>query len=83
MAVEAMETAKEQIQAVSDALFEQPVVNGDYVQRTLSLSTRGALNAIGKLVDAGVLAKSGSDRRNRVWQASAVLEATDAFAARA
>lgn len=68
---------------LSDALFEQPVINGDYVQRALSLSTRGALNAIGKLVDAGVLTQSGSDRRNRVWQATAVLDATDAFAARA
>ncbi len=68
---------------LSDALFEQPVVNTDYVRRTLSLSARGALNAIGKLVDAGVLTQSGSDRRNRVWQASAVLDATDSFAARA
>jgi len=68
---------------VADALFAQPVVNAEYVARTLELSDRGARNAIGVLETAGVLHASTSAHRNRVWQAAAVLAAMDAFAARA
>jgi hypothetical protein len=35
------------------------------------------------LTDAGVLTEFTGFRRNRMWQASAVLEALDDFAARA
>lgn len=68
---------------VADALFAQPVVNAEYVARTLGLSDRGARNAIAVLETAGVLHPSTSAHRNRVWQAPTVLAAMDAFAERA
>lgn len=64
-------------------LFAQPVVTSTYVERELEVSKQGAFNAINTLTDAGVLAQSSRDRRNRVWAAPEVLTAMDAFAARA
>ncbi|MCG2800284.1 MAG: Fic family protein [Cellulomonas sp.] len=68
---------------LADALFAQPVVNADYVAATLAISDRGARNAIEVLEEADVLRPSTSARRPKVWQASQVLTAMDAFAARA
>lgn len=68
---------------LADALFAQPVVNAEYVARTLDVSDRGARNAIDLLGAAGVLSPSTTALRNRVWQAPAVLAVMDAFAARA
>lgn len=85
------ETWREQIRArtdsaawrLADALFAQPVVNADFVAATLSLSDRGARNAIDVLERAAVLRPSSSGPRGRLWQAPDVLAAMDAFAARA
>jgi hypothetical protein len=48
--------------------------------------TKPAVNqAVAQLVDAGVLAQLGDDRRNRVWEATGLLDvlaALDAAAAR-
>ncbi|WP_448631380.1 hypothetical protein [Cellulomonas soli] len=51
--------------------------------RTLGLSDRGARNAIEVLGKADILGAASSAHRNRVWQATEVLTAMDAFAARA
>lgn len=68
---------------LADALFEQPVVNAEYVASTLGVTDRAARNAIAVLERDGVLAPSTSQRRHRVWQASSVLAAMDDFARRA
>lgn len=68
---------------LADALFSQPVVNADYVSSLLDVSDRGARNAIEVLERAEVLRPATSVRRHRAWQASEVLVAIDAFAARA
>jgi hypothetical protein len=64
---------------LADTLFAQPVVNADYVARTLGVSDRGARNAIETLEAAGVLTIATSNQRHRAWQASDVLHAMDAF----
>ena len=68
---------------LADALFAQPVVNADWVARTLGVSDRGARNAIEALTAAGILEEWSAARRNKVWQAPEVLHAMDDFAARA
>lgn len=66
-----------------DLLCAQPVVNSDYVRRTLGVSLQGALNALRALKEAGVLTQTSRDKRNQLWQAQGVLDAMDAFADRA
>lgn len=68
---------------LADALFAQPVVDADYVAATLDVSDRGSRDAIDVLEKATVLRPSTSALGNKTWQASAVLAAMDAFAARA
>lgn len=68
---------------LADRLFAQPVVNAEWARDEVGLSDRTARNAIDTLVAAGVLVESDAARRNRVWQASDVLTAMDAFADRA
>jgi len=66
-----------------DVIVEQPVVNSEYVRRTLGLSAQGAFNALEVLTGAGVLTQNSRDKRNQLWQAQGVLDAMDAFAERA
>lgn len=66
-----------------DLVLRQPVVNTAIVQETLGISHTNAMKAINHLVDAGVLSQIGGRRRSILWQASHVLAALDAFAARA
>lgn len=69
-----------------DLLFTQPVVNAEFVSTNLSVSDRGARNAIDLLEDAGVLRRTQTRqdrRRNVVWQSDQILDALDSFAARA
>ncbi|PJI85548.1 Fic family protein [Luteimicrobium subarcticum] len=66
-----------------DHLFTQPVVNAAHVASALGVSDRGARNAVDALEHAGVLTPVTVGRRNRVWQAPAILAAMDEFAARA
>ncbi len=53
------------------------------VASTLVISTVAAGTAITKLAAAGVLTQVGGGSRNRIWQAFEILDAVDAFAARA
>ncbi|NYD68014.1 Fic family protein [Agromyces atrinae] len=64
-------------------LLRQPVVTVGRVARELGVSEQAADTAIGRLVEAGVLSQTSAGRRNRIWQASEILTALDAFAARA
>lgn len=64
-------------------LLRQPVVNAKSVAAELGVSDVAAQNAIDRLVDVGVLTKISSGNRNRIWQAPEILEALDAFGARA
>lgn len=64
-------------------LVAQPAVNVAFVRDAVGVSDTAASTAIERLVEAGVLRPASENRRNRVWVADRVLEALDAFAARA
>ncbi|WP_029947507.1 Fic family protein [Leifsonia aquatica] len=68
---------------LADLLFSQPVVNQPFVSSGLGVSPQGAYNAIGALVERGLLASATSQHRNRIWYAQPILSALDDFAARA
>lgn len=67
---------------LADSLIGQPVIDIAYVERTFGVSNMAAGRAIERMVEAGVLTQTSKGRRNRVWQADAVLEALDDFAER-
>ncbi|MGI8680366.1 MAG: Fic family protein [Jatrophihabitans sp.] len=64
-------------------LLSQPVVDSPMLQRELGISDTAALEAIRRLVDAGVLTKVSGGDRNRKYAANEVLARLDEFAARA
>jgi len=64
-------------------LLRQPVVNTKTVAAELRISEVAAQNSIDKLAEAGVLTKASGGARYRVWQATEILAALDAFGARA
>jgi Fic family protein len=66
---------------LAELLMQQPGVNSNVIERTLGVSRPAALNAIGKLEDAGVLVKARGQERNRAWVAVDVVAALDRFAA--
>lgn len=69
--------------ALSDLLIRQPVVDASVVAAHLGVSPQNALRAIAPLAEVGVLDEFTGFRRNRMWQSREVLQALDAFAARA
>jgi Fic family protein len=68
---------------LADLLVRQPVVDAATVAAELDLAPTNAARVIAPLVNAGVLTEFTGFARNRMWQASEVLTALDAFAARA
>ncbi|MFC4555365.1 Fic family protein [Georgenia faecalis] len=66
-----------------DVLMRQPVINAERAAQELSVSTRAARNGLDQLTEAGVISLASLARRDRIWQAPAVIEAMDAFALRA
>lgn len=64
-------------------LLRQPVVNTKSVAEALEISQVAAQNSIDQLVDVGVLTKIAGGARYRMWQATEILAALDAFASRA
>jgi len=64
-------------------LLRQPVVTNRVVSEQLGVSDVAAQTAIDRLVGAGVLTSAGGGVRYRRWQADEVLDALDAFGARA
>lgn len=71
------------VHQVKRYLLRQPVVNAKTLARELQISEVAAQNAIDNLVVAGVLTQITTGRRNRIWQATGILAALDAFARRA
>jgi Fic family protein len=67
---------------LADLVTTRPVVDTKAVARELEMSTVNAQGAIDRLVEDGVLEQVGRGRRDRVWQATEVLEAMEAFADR-
>jgi Fic family protein len=65
---------------LAELLMRQPGVNSNAVEVALGVSRPAALNAIGKLEDAGVLVKARGQERNRAWAAVDVVAALDRFA---
>ncbi|MGX9346717.1 hypothetical protein [Microbacterium sp. KNMS] len=61
----------------------QPVVTTRVLATILRISDVAAASAISRLADAGILTKASGKARYRIWQAPDVLDALDAFAARA
>ena len=64
-------------------LLSQPAVSSLLIQLATGLSQPGADKVINQLHEAGVLAKASGAQRYRVWIASDVTDALDAFADRA
>jgi len=63
-------------------LGEQPAVTSNLVADRLGVSIPAALNAIGRLEDAGILVKARGEERNRAWVAVDVIAVLDRFADR-
>lgn len=63
-------------------LLNQPAVNIAYVEEMTGSALSAAQRAVEQLEDAKILTRAGSGQRNRVWLASEVIDALDAFAER-
>ena len=61
----------------------QPALNVETVVRDLGVSRTAARYAIDQAVTTGILTPASDKKRNRIWLAQDVLDALDAFAARA
>lgn len=68
---------------LADLLVRQPVVDAPLVQRELDATSANTQRALRQLADAGVISEFSGRRRDRLWQAPAVLRALDDFAERA
>lgn len=66
-----------------DLLLAQPIITAKIAARELGVSEVSAHAAINRLAGAGVLTQAGGGARNRIWQASDIIAALDAFASRA
>lgn len=63
-------------------LLNQPAVDVAHVEDVTGVALSAAQRAVEQLVEAGILERIGSNRRNRVWIAPEVIAALDAFAER-
>ena len=68
---------------VADLLLRQPVLDAATIAREIGVAPGNALRALEPLAAAGVVTEFSGRARNRLWQAREVLDAVDAFAARA
>ncbi|WP_202925782.1 hypothetical protein [Goekera deserti] len=68
---------------VADLLVRQPVLGAATIAREVGIPAQNAVRVIEPLVTAGVLTEFTGRRRDRRWQSCEVLDALDAFAARA
>jgi len=68
---------------LADLLLRQPVIDAATVQRELHATSANAQRAIRQLAEARVITETTDRKRNRLWQATEVLSALDAFAERA
>jgi Fic family protein len=68
---------------LADLLLRHPVVDTQTIVRELQVTANNAPRAVAPLVEAGVLKEFTGFKRNRLWQATEVITALDAFALRA
>lgn len=68
---------------LADLLLRRPVVNARVIAEELGLHVGNVHRYIKPLLDAQILTESLDVKRNQVWRAAEVLDALDAFAARA
>ncbi|MBF6085437.1 Fic family protein [Nocardia cyriacigeorgica] len=68
---------------VADLALRIPVFDTETLARELGTTASNALRALSPLIEAGILTEFTGMRRNRMWQAREILDALDAFAARA
>jgi len=68
---------------VVDLLLRHPVINTGLVTRELAITSRNVNRYIEPIAAAGILTEFTDKRRNRAWRSVEVLQALDAFAARA
>lgn len=71
------------VHRLKEYLISQPVVNVTTVAAALGVSEIAAAGSITRLDESGVLTRASGGARNRLWQATEILDALDAFAARA
>lgn len=64
-------------------VLESPVIDARVAVSALGVTLAAAYTSIETLVDRGILEPRGPERRNRAWFAPGVLDALDAFVARA
>lgn len=64
-------------------LVELPVVDANSVAARLGVTAQNAQNGINRLVEDGILHRSGTGQRNRLFEAEPVLTALENFAERA
>jgi len=69
-------------EGLSDFVMRQPAIDSALVQTQFDVSQQASDVAIGRLVDAGILAPASASRRNRRWIATDVIDALDRFAER-
>jgi Fic family protein len=67
---------------IADLLLRHPVINVALVSADLSIAPQNVYRSIAPLVEAGILT-TNARQRARVWRATEVLDAVDAFARRA
>ncbi len=67
---------------VMENLLEQPIVSRGTTSELLGTTPANAQLAINRLVEAGILSQLGSGKRNRIWQATDVVNALERFAER-
>lgn len=65
-----------------DLALEQPVLNAEVVAERLKVSRPVLYNALDTLVERGVLRTANSQKRNRLWIATDVIDALDGFSER-
>jgi Fic family protein len=68
---------------VADLLLRHPVINSTLLSRELSISANNVPRYIQPLENADVLVEFTDRKRNRAWRSPEILQALDAFAARA
>jgi Fic family protein len=71
------------VHRVADLLIRHPVFNARLLERELGITTGNARRYIDPLAEAKIIVEFTDRARNRAWRAPEVLDALDAFAARA
>lgn len=71
------------VHRLMDLLPERPVITVAAAVASLGITDVAAGAAVNRLAASGILTQAGGGTRHRIWQATEILDALDAFAARA